>query len=151
MALPDSGSLSLKTAAGEGRSIAQEVDGNTTGNKSLTTLSVTAGKSAPHAMSEFYGYPPLEPPGVPQNVVATRDGDDIVVTWDPPSSGGEVSSYELFYTEDGGSSNYIGIESSPFIHDQSELTLDVTYQYLVYAANASGTSSEGVSNSLLYN
>ena len=37
-------------------SIACAVDGNATGSKTLCTLSVTAGKSAPHSMSEFYGY-----------------------------------------------------------------------------------------------
>ena len=54
--LPTSGSLALKNAAGAGRSISQQVDGNETGNKSLTTLSVTASKTAPHSMLEFYGY-----------------------------------------------------------------------------------------------
>lgn len=56
MALPGSGSLSIKNAAGAGRSISQEVDGNETGNKSLLTLSTTAGKTAPHGMVEFYNY-----------------------------------------------------------------------------------------------
>lgn len=56
MALPTTGSLSLKAAAGTTRSIANEVDGNLTGNKSLSSLSVSAGKSAPHSMLEFYGY-----------------------------------------------------------------------------------------------
>lgn len=56
MALPVSGSLSIKNAAGNDRSIAYCVDGNITGDKSLSTLSVSAGKSAPHAMTEFYGY-----------------------------------------------------------------------------------------------
>jgi hypothetical protein len=51
MALPSSGSLSIKNAAGAGRSIAQEVDGNLTGNKSLLTLSQAAGSGA----SDLYG------------------------------------------------------------------------------------------------
>lgn len=55
MALPTSGNLSIKTAAGTIRSIALEVDGNTTGSKSLVSLSNSAGKSAPHGMREFYG------------------------------------------------------------------------------------------------
>lgn len=56
MALPLSGELSIKAAASIPRSIANEVDGNLTGDKSLRSLSVTAGKSAPHSMLEFYGY-----------------------------------------------------------------------------------------------
>lgn len=56
MALPTTGSLSIMDGAGTTRSIAREVDGNVTGTKSLTTLSVSAGKTAPHSMLEFYGY-----------------------------------------------------------------------------------------------
>lgn len=56
MGLPTSGNLSIKDGAGTTRSIAREVDGNVTGDKSLTTLSITASKTAPHSMLEFYGY-----------------------------------------------------------------------------------------------
>lgn len=56
MALPSTGSLSIKGTAGLTSSIAYCVDGNTTGNKSLTTLSQSASKTAPHGMREFYGY-----------------------------------------------------------------------------------------------
>jgi len=56
MALPASGNLSLKDAATISRSIAQEVDGNIIGDKSLCALSLTALKTAPHGMREFYGY-----------------------------------------------------------------------------------------------
>jgi len=56
MSLPSSGSLSILNSAGAGRSIAQEVNGNLTPPKSLTTLSVAAGKTAPHGMLEFYNY-----------------------------------------------------------------------------------------------
>lgn len=54
--LPSSGNLSLKNAAGANRSIAGEVDGNITGNKSLKALSLAAGKGSPHGMKEFYNY-----------------------------------------------------------------------------------------------
>ena len=57
MALPTSGDLSLKTTAGVSRSISCAV-GSTSG--SLTTLSITAGKSSPHCMREFYGYSALD-------------------------------------------------------------------------------------------
>jgi hypothetical protein len=58
MAMPLSGSLGIKSCPDGGActSIAQAVDGNTSGNKSLTTLSVSTGKVAPHSMLEFYGY-----------------------------------------------------------------------------------------------
>lgn len=58
MAMPTSGSLGIKTCPNSVpcTSIAQVVDGNVVGNKSLSTLSTTAGKTAPHCMREFYGY-----------------------------------------------------------------------------------------------
>lgn len=57
MALPTR-PLAIQTACTTARSIALEVDGNNTGNKSLDTLGDTAfgGASAPHAMSEFEGF-----------------------------------------------------------------------------------------------
>lgn len=57
MALPISGNLSLKNTAGVGRDISLEVEGSViTGNKSLASISVLAGKTTPHAMTEFFGY-----------------------------------------------------------------------------------------------
>lgn len=56
MSLCTSGDLSILGTAGTNRSIACEVDGNVTPPKSLCSLSVSAGKTAPHAMTEFYGY-----------------------------------------------------------------------------------------------
>lgn len=53
MALCSSGSLSICATAGTNRSISTEVG---TGSGSLSALSVSAGKSAPHGMLEFYGY-----------------------------------------------------------------------------------------------
>lgn len=54
MALCTSGSLSICAAAGTCRSIEQAVTSTQSG--SLSTLSVAAGKAAPHSMLEFYGY-----------------------------------------------------------------------------------------------
>lgn len=56
MALPTR-PLAIKDACGTTRSIAREVDGNVTGDKSLNTLGVTAGLSAGGTfMSEFEGF-----------------------------------------------------------------------------------------------
>lgn len=52
-----SGSLGIISCPQGGcSSIAMAVDGDITGSKSLSTLSVKAGKTAPHAMTEFYGF-----------------------------------------------------------------------------------------------
>ena len=58
MAMPGSGSLGILSCPGSVActSIAQAVSGNVTPPKSLCALSVSAGKSAPHGMTEFYGY-----------------------------------------------------------------------------------------------
>lgn len=53
MALPTSGSLSIKATAGATRSICGEV-GGTSG--SLVSLASTASKSLPVSMLDFYGY-----------------------------------------------------------------------------------------------
>lgn len=56
MALPASGSLGIKDVATNARSIAQEVDGNVTGTKTLETLGDTAFGAGAHSMLDFYGY-----------------------------------------------------------------------------------------------
>lgn len=58
MAMPASGCIGIITCPNSVActSIAQAVDGNVTPPKSLSTLSVSAGKTAPHAMTEFYNY-----------------------------------------------------------------------------------------------
>lgn len=62
MAMPASGTIAiLCNTCQTCSSIAQSVDGNITTPKSLCTLSATAGKSTPHAMSEFYGFVPKDP------------------------------------------------------------------------------------------
>ena len=53
MAMCTSGNLSICATAGTCRSISTAVGG---GSGSLSSLSVSAGKSAPHGMIEFYGY-----------------------------------------------------------------------------------------------
>lgn len=149
--LPYSGSLSIKTAAGAGRSIAQEVNGNTSGNKSLSTLSVTAGKAAPHSMLEFRGYTSIEAPGAPQSVSATDIyGDGIYIYWSAPSTGDPVNHYLVYFSIDGGDPLPLGVQSSPYVHPHSELSGGATYQYYVFAVNDGGTSQAGISNSITY-
>jgi hypothetical protein len=56
MSMPASGCLGICTCPGGACSSISTAVG--TGSGSLCALSVSAGKSAPHAMSEFYGYEP---------------------------------------------------------------------------------------------
>ena len=63
MAMPASGCIALRTCiiGIACSSIACAVNGSAVGSCSLSALSVSAGKSAPHAMTEFYGYSPAPP------------------------------------------------------------------------------------------
>lgn len=58
MAVESTGRLKLRGDDADGKTdINEEVNGNVTDTDvSLTTLSTTVGKTAPHSMSEFYGY-----------------------------------------------------------------------------------------------
>lgn len=58
MTLCSTGSLSICGTAGTNRSISTEVS---TGSGSLSALSISADKSAPHSMLEFYGYASVFP------------------------------------------------------------------------------------------
>lgn len=64
MAMPASGCIGIITCPNSVAcsSIAQAVDGNVTPPKSLCALSVSAGKTAPHGMAEFYSYVPSATP-----------------------------------------------------------------------------------------
>jgi len=63
MAMPGSGCIALRTCITgiACSSIACAVNGSAVGSCSLSALSVSAGKTAPHAMTEFYGYSPAPP------------------------------------------------------------------------------------------
>lgn len=155
--LPESGSLSIKTAAGAGRSIAQEVDGNTTGDKSLTTLSTTAGFSAPHSILEFRGYPSGSAPGPAPNCSAALLGSNIAVIWDAPVSGGTPTSTEVQVTDNtSGFSTYCCNVSVPYptrtvsASTMTTLVNGRTYQFRLFYQNASGQSSSCFTNQVLY-
>lgn len=78
MAMPASGCLGILSCPGSVActSISQAVDGNVTPPKSLCALSVTAGKSAPHGMTEFYGYGPT--PKVVNLLCLTCTGNNTI-------------------------------------------------------------------------
>lgn len=145
--LPSSGSLSIKSAAGAGRSISMEVDGNETGSKSLTTLSTTASKTAPHSMLEFYGYPPAAP-GDPQNVVAAIDGQSINITWDAPASGGTPSSYRVEVDGGGGYVFLVDVGTEGYTDNANNYSPSQFVTYRVRAENVTGVSSYVVSNTI---
>lgn len=137
--LPSSGSLSLKSAAGAGRSISQEVDGNETGSKSLTTLSETASFTAPHSILEFRGYPTEAAPGAPATCSAAEDtpNTDIVATWTDPASG-SVAYFETVLFVNGvqtGVYSSVGLAHSLILTNP---TAGEAYKYRIRACNSGG-------------
>lgn len=76
MALENTPPLSIKNTSGINRSIAQEVDGDITGNKSLLTLGNSAGKLTPVSILDFLGYVhPIPLVIVPDHLSFTAAGD----------------------------------------------------------------------------
>jgi len=131
--LPESGPLSIKSAAGAGRSISQQVDGNETGNKSLTTLSTTAGFTAPHSMLEFRGWPSTPKPNPPENCLAINDyPNGPKLTFDPPSSGTAPTAYYMVMYENGvvKENAFIGLSTS---YTYPAATLGRTYRFQIAA------------------
>lgn len=123
MAMPASGCINLHTCITgiACSSIACAVDGNATGSKCLLTLSVTAGKTAPHSMSEFYGYTPNTDTcfctGAQVTACATFScydayfpvcmynrevGDIVTVCFDASQSSTKLQSYCYYTSENGG-------------------------------------------------
>lgn len=151
--LPESGSLSLKSAAGAVRSISSAVDGNETGNKSLTTLSVTAGKTAPHSMLEFYGYDPCSVgPDPVTSADATNNTNDITVTWVEATTGDGASQFriERNVASSPGVWTFQAVVAigSSFIITDTGLSAD-TYTYRVRAENACGNSAYVETNAIV--
>lgn len=155
MALPTTGSLSIKGAAGAGRSISQEVDGNETGNKSLTTLSTTAGKTANHSMLEFYGYSSCTAaPNAVTGASATLGGtpaNDITVSWTPDSLGQTARQFRIERSaQTAGTRVFVAnvAAGSGDTYTDNDLTSD-QYTYHVRAENPCGNSLYVDTNSVI--
>lgn len=115
MAMPTSGCIAIKSAPQTCGSIcAAVVQGGGGASGSLSALSVSAGKSAPHCMREFYGYSPptgsisvnnpsttnssgslhinLLTASGPWTASVTNDTYDIITSFlDSGSSGGKIT------------------------------------------------------------
>jgi fibronectin type 3 domain-containing protein len=153
MALASSGSLSLRNAAGSGRDICEEVYGSVySGDKSLSQASLDAGKSSPHAMTEFYSFNGT--PVTPSSVTATDiypNGIDL--SWSASGNADNFEEYRIERDEDGGGYIFLAFTASTSYNDpDSNLTLGNTYTYRVRSEtiNDARVSSYGTSNSVPY-
>lgn len=151
MALPTTGSLSIKGAAGAGRSVSGDVDGNETGNKSLASLSTTAGKTANHSMLEFYGFAWGIPP-TPTTIAATDAGGGIAnITWSHGlANGNPIHKYRLERESSGNPGVWVFI-SNPLGTATSASDAAGTGQYIyrLRAENTGGVSAWANSNSVI--
>lgn len=157
--LPTTGSLSIKSAAGAGRSISQQVDGNETGNKSLTTLSTTAGFTAPHSMLEFYGYPTSTAPDPVTNCSASINwGTGMPITWTLPADLTGVDWIRVKIKENGSYRTVGTIEVYYYNNTQTshtwphaDLTEGSSYSYDISTGNdIDGPSVTCVTSALIY-
>lgn len=140
MAVPGSGQLRLRA------DIAQEVDGSATGtNVSLRTLSDSAGKAIPDAMSEFYGYSSATAPTVTTGG-ASSTNTTVYITGTVNSDGGATITERGFYFGTNSSSptnnaKYtVSGTTGNFNTNRTGLSTNTTYYYWAYATNSQGTT-----------
>lgn len=89
----------------------------------------------------------VDPPNPPTNVSATDDLQDrVVVTWQPPSSGQPVETYEIYRTESSSQAFCGGQKIATVSHPTASFedttgNVEQVYFYAVRALGPSGTSS----------
>ena len=86
--------------------------------------------------------PVLTPPGVPQSLeVFPAESEELLVTWDQPTSGGQVDDYEVEYRAGTSGSFLPGGITSDFVLTLTGLTNGTSYEVQVRARNAAGNSA----------
>lgn len=146
MALPASGSLSIKSAAGADRSISLEVDGNETGNKSLLALQTTAGKSS---MTGFYNYSGVgtgcsAAPNAVTDADANVVSNDVTITWTPDTLGEDATQFRIDRTAQSNPGVWVLVGTASAGGGNTITDNDLSsdqYTYRVRAENACGNSS----------
>lgn len=121
-----------------------EINGSLGTNVSLSTLSVEAGKSAPHGLQEFYGYSSLVAPSVTTNAITGVTVTNMTLNGNVTSDGGGTVTQRGFYF--GTSSNItsnpkyaVGSGTGAFSLNRG-VTGSTTYYCAAYAINAAGES-----------
>lgn len=81
MALPGSGNLGIKLIAGSSRSIELEVEGNTSGTITISSLRTQSGFSSPVRISDWYGYSASSIPNAPTKINSSNGAFWIECIW----------------------------------------------------------------------
>lgn len=121
-----------------------EINGSTGADVSLSSLSTGAGFSAPHGLTEFYGYTSMSAPSVTTNAISGVTVTNMTLNGNVTSDGGGTVTSRGFYF--GTSSNVTsnpqyasGSGTGAFSLNRS-VSASTTYYCAAYATNAAGTT-----------
>jgi len=127
-----------------------EINGNTTDyNVSLTTLSTGAGKSAPHGLTEFYGYSSATAPTLGGTSASSVSTSGMTLNGSVSSDGNATVTERGFYfgtsTNRASNTKYtVGSGTGSFSSARSGLSAASTYYFWSYATNSVGTTYSGM-------
>lgn len=141
MALPGSGNLSIKLLAGSSRSIELEVEGNTSGTSTISSLRSQSGFGSPVSISDWYGYAAGGPPSAPTKCNTANGAFWIEGTWFNNSDNETGFDVEWSINSGGwGNAQTVGAGSNSAIFTGTCFQGN-TYACRVRAYNGSGDSS----------
>ena len=89
--------------------------------------------------------PPPVVPGAPTNLAAAAGDGIVAMTWAPPSSGGSVTSYNVYRGTAAGQETLLSSAGNATSYTDTTVTNGVTYYYKVTATNAAGEGSPSTS------
>ena len=85
-------------------------------------------------------------PAAPQNLSAAEGDAEVTLTWEVPTSGGPVASYQYRHSTDSGTNwgqweDIVGSDANTTSYTVTSLTNDTTYTFEVRSSNLGGQSS----------
>lgn len=140
MAVTSSGEIKLNA------DVNVEINDSTGTDVSLSSLSVGAGFSEPHALTEFYGYVDALAPSVTTNSATSVTATTITANGDVTSDGGASITERGFYFGTDGSAATSNTKytvsgtTGAFNRAFTGLTESTTYYFWAFATNSAGTT-----------
>ena len=140
MAVTSSGEIKLNA------DVNVEINDSTGTDVSLSSLSVGAGFSEPHALTEFYGYVDALAPSVTTNSATSVTSTTITANGNVTSDGGASITERGFYFGTDGSAATSNTKytvsgtTGAFNRAFTGLTASTTYYFWAFATNSAGTT-----------